>query len=253
MRYKERHTEIVNLLQQEKRVLVSELSKSFAVSEVTIRKDLQELEQMGLCRRFHSGAASIDQTAFDVPVRQKETENRQQKQQIAKAAVEMLGSCNSIILDAGSTAHFIARFLPRNKKLRVVTNSLLVGAELGEFSNIDLLLTGGNVRHESQALIGPIALASLSKVNVDIAFIGAMGVSARNGFTSATILEAQGKEAMLLAARKKVVVADHSKLNKAAFAPFARIDEVDMLITDYGAPAQAVSELKAAGLNCILA
>ncbi len=253
MRYKERYKDIIDAIQNRRRVLVSELSAQLGVSEVTIRKDLDQLEKMGLCRRFHSGAAALDRDLFEAPVKQKIAENIEAKEKIARAAVAMIEEGSSIIIDAGSTAHQIARFLRGRKALRVVTNSLLAGAELADEAGIDLFLTGGSLRHGSQALVGPIALASLNKVHVDIAFVGAMGVSPVRGITSATINEAQGKEAMLAAAAKKVIIADHWKLNRVSFAPFAHVAEIDLLITDDRADGECITRLRETGLEVRIA
>jgi DeoR family fructose operon transcriptional repressor len=253
MRYKERYRDIVAILQHRGRALVSELSGELGVSEVTIRKDLDELEHLGLCRRFHSGAAAIDGRELEIPVKQKKTENSAAKEKIARSAASLIGENSAVIIDAGSTAHQIARFCHGRRQLRVVTNSLLVGAELADEPGVELLMTGGSLRHESQALVGPFALSALGKVHVDIAFVGAMGVCAARGCTSATINEALGKEAMLKAAATKVIVADHSKLERVSFAPFAHIREIDLLITDDGADEASIARLREAGLEVMCA
>lgn len=256
MIYKARYKDIVDIIRAEKKVLVSDLSWRLRVSEVTIRKDLRELERLGILRRFHSGAVCIEESVIDVidlPVRQKLTENVDLKFEIAQRAVGLIENRTSIILDAGSTTQQIAQILKNHGELelKVVTNSLIVGAELAEVRSIDLIMIGGNVRRESQAMVGPIALENLHRFHVDMAFIGAMGISPQRGFTSASILEAQVKEAILNVAHKKVVVADHTKLNRFSFAPFASLDQIDILITDSKAPVEEVEKLRAAGLEVI--
>lgn len=253
MKYKERYKEIADMVQKKKRVLVSELSKKFNVSEVTIRKDLNELEEIGVCRRFHSGAVAAEAGVFDVPVKHKVTVARHLKQRIAREAVQMVTNNITVMIDAGSTAHSIAYYLKGRKNIRVVTNSLMVGTELADDKGIELILTGGNVRPVSQALVGSVALETMSKIHVDIAFVGTMGISEERGFTSSTIAEAQGKEAMLSAARQKVIVADHTKLEKISFVTFAGINDVDLLITDDEADPKIIKNLRKTGLEIILA
>ena len=253
MRYKERFKTILDILQKETRVLVTDLSQRFGLSEVTIRKDLDKLESMGLLRRFHSGAVSVEHSVFDIPVKQKLTKNQDLKLEIAETARGMVESGMSIIIDAGSTAHKIARAVRNIPGLRIVTNSLMVGAELVEASGIDLLLTGGNLKSESQAMVGPIALETLRKVHVDIAFIGAMGVSFNRGFMSASFLETETKETMLLSARRSVIVADHTKIGKESFVPFAKFNEIDLMITDSEIDKAVFQQLQNAGISIAIA
>jgi len=253
MVYKARYKDIVDILRTEKKIIVSDLSRRLGVSEVTIRKDLSQLQKLGILRRFHSGAVCIEDSIIDMPVKQKLTKNIDFKVEIAQKAVRLIENGTSIVLDAGSTTQQIARVLREHGELelKVVTNSLPVGNELAEVKGIDLILTGGNVRVESRAMVGPITLDNLRKIHVDMAFVGAMGVSAQRGFASSSILEAQVKETILSVAHKKIVVADHTKLNRFSFAPFASLDRIDMLVTDSKAPVEEIEKLKAAGLTVI--
>jgi DeoR family transcriptional regulator, fructose operon transcriptional repressor len=254
MNYKERYTQIAEIIRNKKRVLVSELAGYFDVSEVTIRKDLTHLEEIGICRRFHSGAVAATETGIvDVPVKHKITIEKVLKQRIARLAVGIVKPKSTILIDAGSTAHLIACFLKGSKNLRVVTNSLMVGSELADETGIEVVLTGGNVRPVSQALVGSIALEIIKKIHVDIAFVGAMGVSLERGFTSPTLAEAQVKEAMVSSARMKVIVADHTKLEQVSFAKFAGFADIDLLITDSEADPQIVEKYRQAGLEVKLA
>lgn len=251
MIYKARYKDIVDIIRAQKRALVSDLSRRLNVSEVTIRKDLRQLESLGILRRFHSGAVCIEDSVIDLPVRQKLDENMDLKLEVASKAVRQIANRTSIVIDAGSTTQQIAKSLKNHNELelKVVTNSLTVAAELAEARGIDLIMTGGNVRLESQAMVGPMTLENLRKFHVDTAFIGAMGVSVQRGFTSSSILEAQVKEAILCIADKKIVVADHTKLNTSSFAPFASLDKIDLLITDSRAPKEEMEKFKDAGLE----
>jgi DeoR family fructose operon transcriptional repressor len=253
LKYKERYKQIAELIKLKKRVLVSELGELFKVSEVTIRKDLNQLEEMGLCRRFHSGAVAADIGVFDIPVKHKVTQNRNLKEKIARTAAQMIKENTTTILDAGSSVHMIAGLLHGRKNIRIVTNSLMVGTELADERGIDLILSGGSVRSESQALVGSIALETFGKIHVDLALIGAMGVSEQRGFTSATLAEAQGKQAMIAAARETVIVADSSKLDKNSFMTFAALKDVKMLITDAEADPRIIKKLNKTGLEILVA
>ncbi|MCK4248605.1 MAG: DeoR/GlpR transcriptional regulator [Candidatus Omnitrophica bacterium] len=253
MVYKARYKEIIDILNTENKVFVSDLSPRLGVSEVTIRKDLSVLEKLGMLRRFHSGAVCIEDSIIDLPVKQKLTENIELKIDIAEKVLNIIENKTSIIIDSGSTTNQIANLLKTRNDLniKIVTNSMTVGQELAEAKGIDLVLTGGNIRVESQAMVGPIVLKNLSKLHVDTAFIGAMGVSVEKGFASSNIMEAEVKQAILKVANKKIVVADHTKLDKFSFAPFASLDEIDILITDSQAPVEKVERLRSAGLEVI--
>ena len=254
MNYKERYTLIAEIIQIQKRVLVSDLAAHFKVSEVTIRKDLSHLEEMGICRRFHSGAVSTAETGFfDVPVKQKVRLAMKLKHRIAKYAVQLIKPDSTIFIDAGSTAHLVAYYLKGKKNLQVVTNSLMVGSELADETGIEVVMTGGNVRPVSLALVGTIALETIRKVYVDIAFIGAMGVSQERGFTSSTLAEAQCKEAMLSRSQRKIIVADNSKLEQVSFATFAGIKDIDLLITDDEVDGVVVDKYRQLGIDVSVA
>jgi DeoR family fructose operon transcriptional repressor len=254
MNYKERYTHIAELIRNRKRVLVSDLAAHFDVSEVTIRKDLTHLEEIGICRRFHSGAvAATEAGIIDVPVKHKVTIAKDLKDRIARLAVTLIEPDNTVMIDAGSTAHLIAFHLKGRKNIRVVTNSLMVGSELADETGIEVVLTGGNVYPVSQALVGSLTIEALKRIHVDIVFVGAMGVSIERGFTSPTLAEAQAKEAMIAGARKKVVVADHTKLEQVSFAKFAGFSDINILITDNQADSSVVNKYRNAGLDVLLA
>jgi len=252
VRAEERRRLIIELLEREGEVAVDALAQRFGVSQVTIRKDLHELEERGILHRTHGGAIPVHKSLFNPSFYEKLNFKRQEKQAIAWAALELIQEGDSIILDAGSTTLALARLLRhRFRRLYVITNSMPVALELSK-SGFDVLLTGGQMRHHSLALIGPAAVDMLRHYHVDKAFLGATGVDDQ-GYSTPNPIEAQTKRALLQAASVAYVLADSSKLGQPTLARFAALEEVALLITDAAAPADFLSRLDARGLRYLLA
>ena len=195
--------------------------------------------------RTRGGA--VPATRYEPSFVDKEGANRQQKQAIARAAAAIVEPGQTVFLDAGTTTLELARALRGRSDVTVATNSVPIAVELG--GRVRLVLTGGTVRESTLALIGPLAERSIEQMHVDIAFVGMNGVSASAGFTTPTWEEAATKARMIAAARVAVVLADSSKLGAVTFARVAGLDEVDLLITDDGAPASEVEALRTGGLR----
>jgi DeoR/GlpR family transcriptional regulator of sugar metabolism len=239
----ERRRRIVDLLASHERAEVGELAARFAVSESTIRRDLQLLSERGVLERTRGGA--LHPSRFEPSFGQKSTESRAEKEAIAAEAVRLIDEGQTILLDAGTTTLELARALRMRRDITVVTNSVPIALELA--NRVVLILTGGVVKESTLALIGPIAERSIEQMHVDIAFIGMNGVSATAGLTTPTLEEAATKARMIGAARLAVVLADSTKLGAVTFARVAGIDEVDVIITDGRAPAAELVALRSVG------
>lgn len=249
----ERQRRILERLRQGQGVTVAELSAEFGVSESTIRRDLRALERSGLLQRTHGGAVPIDGTLAEPTFLEKSAQRMEEKMAIARAAAAMVQDGESLTLDAGTTTLAVARLLRTRRRLTVVTNSLQVAAELSDAPGIELVVTGGTVKGNTLALVGPTAERALAEVNVDRVFLGTNGIHVERGLTTPTQAEAAVKRRMIASARQVVVVADHTKLGRVAFATFAPLASVHVLITDRGADPEAVRQLTAQGLQVILA
>jgi DeoR family transcriptional regulator, fructose operon transcriptional repressor len=227
-----RQLAILERLEQNSRVEVTDLSKILEVSEVTIRKDLQELEQLSLLKRVHGGAISTHRTKWNPSLENRLEVQSDSKLAIAKAALELIHDGDTIILDAGTTTLALARHLRgRRRNLTIITNSLPVMAELSN-SDYDLVALGGMFRQHSLAMIGPLTVSNLSKLHADIAFVGATAASLERGLCTPNIIEAETKAAMVTAASDRVALIDYSKMGQASLAPFASWTEIQALITD---------------------
>lgn len=240
----ERRREIIALLETERRVRVEDLARRFDVSEVTIRKDLTELEARGLLQRTHGGAVPAHKSRFNPSFLEKLALHAAEKRAIAYAALDHIHEGDALILDAGSTTLALAKaMLGRFRHLTVITSSVPIALELAH-AGWDLILTGGQVREHSLALIGPPAVNTLAAFHVDKAFLGATGVTLREGYSTPNPLDAQLKQAMLRAADESYVLTDSSKLGRGVLANYARLEEVKLLITDAGAPADFIAGLQ---------
>jgi DeoR family fructose operon transcriptional repressor len=172
---------------------------------------------------------------------------------IAKAALAELPDGGSIIIDAGTTTILLAGLLPDDVELTVVTNSITAAGILAVKPNIQLHLLGGHVRTQTLAAVGPWTSESLASVSVDVAFMGINGITAERGLTTPDIDEARIKSALMAAARRTVVLADHSKFGREDFANVAPLSAVDTVISDSGLDAELALEIELAGVDVVLA
>jgi DeoR family transcriptional regulator, aga operon transcriptional repressor len=229
-------------------VAVTDLAADLGASPATIRRDLVHLEQQRLLARTHGGAIA-HAVSYELPLRYKSVRQAEVKRLIAEEAAGYVSEGMAIGLTGGTTATEVARALADHGKLTIVTNALNIASELAVRPKLKLIVTGGVVRSESYELSGPIAEASLTGLNLDIAFIGVDGIDARAGCTTYQEVEAHTNGAMIKCARRVVVVADSSKVGKVAFARICEATEVSELITGEAADADAVRALTEAGLR----
>ncbi len=237
------------------RASVAELAQAFEVTTETVRRDLAVLNRAGLVRRVHGGAVPTRALHLVEPgVDEREATRAAHKQSIARAAAEFFPQAGStVLLDAGTTTAKVAGLLPPDRDLLVVTNAVPIAARLAELESVSLQLIGGRVRGLTRACVGEPAVAALASLRVDIAFIGANGITVRHGLSTPDPDEAAVKRAMVACANFVVVVADSSKIGREEFVSFARIDCVDMLVTDSEISARDRTELSAAGLEVVVA
>ncbi len=249
MKTEQRRSQIIGLLEQKGSVLVDELSQQFEVSQVTIRKDLSELEGRGLLHRTHGGATYAHKSLFNPSFGEKINLQQAEKRAIAQAALQHIEEGDSVILGAGSTVLTLARLMKnRFRSLYIITNSVPVAIELVD-TRWDILLVGGQVRQHSMALIGPAAVRTLEVYHADKAFIGATGVSIDKGYTTPNPYMSDIIKAMIQAVDTVYALVDSSKLGHTTLASFASLNEVHHLITDSAAPKEFLQGLERLGLD----
>ena len=200
-----RHQKILEHLAKDGGVKVSDLSRELAVSEMTVRRDLDTLEQNGLLVRTHGGAVGID-IVSEPAFAEKTDFLTGEKQRIAKAAAQLVTG-GVIGLSAGTTTTAVANCLDRQANLTVVTNAVNIAWTLAD-SQIDVIVTGGTMRNKSYALVGSTGV--LDNLWLDILFLGANGVSIPGGITTPNLEEAKTNAVLLERARQVVVIADYS-------------------------------------------
>lgn len=230
-------------------VAVADLADELTASPATIRRDLVYLEQQRLLARTHGGAIA-HAVSYELPLRYKGVRQAEAKRRIAReAAAAYVSEGMAIGLTGGTTATEVARALADQQKLTIVTNALNIASELAVRPKLKLIVTGGVVRSESYELSGPIAEASLTGLNLDVAFVGVDGIDAGAGCTTHQEVEAHTNGVMIECSRRVVVVADSSKIGKVAFARICEVTAVTDLITDVAADADAVRALTEAGVR----
>ena len=249
----ERHRAIVDRVATGGRASVNDLADLLEVTPETIRRDLTELEKQGLVRRVHGGAIPVRRLGFQPTVDSRNSVRIEEKGRIAAAALEEVPLEGAIILDSGTTTGRLVSMLPHDRQLTVVTNSVQHAIALANRENVTLLLLGGRVRGRTLACVDSWAIQSLKGITADVAFVGADGISVDRGLTTPDRTEAEIKSAMLAAARRSVVLADHTKFGDERFAHFGRVEDVDVVITDRALDAKVANEIEEAGPMVVLA
>lgn len=226
---------ILEELTQKGKVEILELVDLLAVSAMTVRRDLDELEKQKKLIRTHGGAALPQAIIAEQSYNQKLSEAHPQKVEIAEIAVGLIKDGMRILLDSGTTTFEIARRLKTRKSLTIVTNDIKIAAELVD-SQLEVILLGGKIQNDVGAVFGSYAEKMLKDIHVDILFLGAHAVHSTLGITSATFEKAAIKREMINASESVYLVADAQKFEKKAFAKIADVDSITGIITDQSMP-----------------
>lgn len=243
MHLNHRQTEIVNMLQGGQRISVRELAARFAVSEMTIRRDLNALEAERLLVRTYGGATPADSPRLHL--------ESPAQAAIGRRAAALVAPGQTIMLSTGATALEVARHLPRDANLTVATTSLSVAQELFG-STLTVVLFGGILRKEFPSLYGPMTEAMIKNFHVDRLFTGCDGARSDDGFYTAEIQHSSLEQAMISSADHVTVITESRKFGQPAFVRFAAIDDVDMVITDPGLFAIDRQQLEERGVEVVI-
>lgn len=248
----ERQDKIAVLLEERGSARVTELSEYFNVSEATIRRDLQEMEEKRLLRRTHGGAVKFDITNFEPYFSDKKNERNEEKTAIGELAANMIKDGDTIILDSGTTTLEIAKHI-NTQNITVITNSVDIAVELMNRGNVEIIVTGGILRNSTRAMVGHICENTYKNFRVDKAFIGANGISIKEGITTPNIIEAQAKKAMVECANKIIIVADNSKFEKVCFSLICPIEKITAIVTSGCIEKETIDNLKSVGVDIRIA
>ncbi len=248
----ERRSFILSELTRDRVVKISSLSKHFGISEVSIRRDLERLEQLGMLKRVHGGAVALPAAPMGLlsgavaPV-------SPAKERIGRAAAQLIRPGDRLILDSGTSVLQVGRSISgdllASGNLTIITSSLPVVHELGAWKSVHVLLLGGIYLPEYQVVVGPQTVANLGNLHADKLFLGADGMTLSHGVTTANVLEAEVDRAMVKAAQEVILVADSSKIGGIGLTTIMPLERVHKLITDEGAPADFVNALRERGVE----
>lgn len=229
------------------RVSVARLSAHLGVTYATIRRDLDDLEREGLLRRQHGGARLVRTSPFELSLPMRAATEQAERGLVASAVVRMLPQDGVVLLDSGALMLSIAERFPRDRELMVVTNNLPAARVLGAFSNLTVLTLPGQVRRLTQATVDEISRSRLDGLRVDLALLGANGVTAEHGATTTIPAEAAIKRAMLTAADRSILAVSASKFTQVSFCGFAEVEEFERIVTDDRLDEATRAELADAG------
>lgn len=235
-----RHSAIIAEVHRERIVRVADLARMLGVSLMTVRRDIEALDAAGALEKIHGGAklpggVSTHEPGFELKV----TQLQEEKIAIAHEAALQVREGMAVGLGAGTTTWALARLLATGPRITVVTNSMRIADVFHQVSSPSAVILTGGERTPSDALVGPLATSALKQLHLDVLFLGVHGVDVDAGFTTPNLLEAETDRAFMVAARRVVVLADHTKWGTFGISTIAGLEEADELISDEGLPGEA--------------
>jgi len=228
----QRQDEITALALERGRVDVSEIAERFNVTTETIRRDLAELQSRKVLRRVHGGAVPWERMRFEPLLANRGDLHHAEKRRIGVLAAQEVPDGGTVLVDSGSTTAQVCQALPHDRPVTVVTNSVLNAQILSDLDNAEVVILGGTMRKNTMAMVDALVVGLVEQLTVDALFISCDGMSPARGLTTPYTYESAVKQAMIRAARRVIVVADHSKLDNDQLFKFADWSAVDVLITD---------------------
>lgn len=228
----ERRNAILEKLQAERRVVVSELSILYDVSEETIRRDLEKLENEGYVIKSYGGAVLNENANLDLPFNIRKNKNVVGKQKIADIISQTIHDGDFLFLDASSTAVAIAKNIKGKKGLTIITNSLEIAIELLDVPECKVISTGGEIVSTAFGLVGHVTDKTIRSYYVDKAIVSSKGFDLEKGFTDSDERHANNKRSMLESARVKILAIDSSKFDRVSFAKIGDLRDITMIVTD---------------------
>ena len=244
-----RRRRIKEILGKEGKVKVTELGQLFGTSEVTIRSDLSELEKEGALERVHGGAIPISRTYYNMNFYERKASNVDEKRRIAAAVASMIEDGETVMINSGTTTYFIACELKNHKNLSIVTNSVSIAMELGQLSNLHIILLGGSINVQYSFTYGNDAISQLKKYKTDKLILSVDGISADAGITTYHFQESEVNKTMMERVNNTIIVADYSKIGRESFSNIASIEMIDYLITNNSANREELDKIEEKGVE----
>ncbi|MDM0044983.1 DeoR/GlpR family DNA-binding transcription regulator [Variovorax dokdonensis] len=258
MLQEERHARIRSLVNTFSSVSTERVARDLNVSRETVRRDLLNLETLGALRRVHGGAVTVA-IEPEPPLAVRQRKQAAEKQRMAKAALGLVRPGQTLLIDAGTTTAALALELGTLSGLTVITNSIAVAVSLGAANasrdaGNEVVLLGGHIHSDGAAVFGDITIGEIGRYRADMAMLSPVALDAQHGATSFERHECEVARAMCAAAQKTVLLADHSKLGLRSRVRYARIADIDVVVTDKGAQAlSALADLRAARCEVLIA
>jgi DeoR/GlpR family transcriptional regulator of sugar metabolism len=248
----ERRRSLIEILRKQPGLSVSGLSNSLAVSENTIRNDLNALEEEGRLKRVHGGAILKDQNQFqNDSFMRRYNQNTAAKLAIAREAALLIRDGDSILLDASSTSFYLAQALSGRSKLRIITNGFEVARELAQNASNTVILIGGVVNNDSSSVTGLLSERIIAEMHIEKAFVSCSGFSIDRGMTEVFLEEAQLKRKAIESSKEVIALIDSSKFGKEDLTPFARTNQITSLFTDSNLTEEWKNRLNSAKIDFI--
>ena len=244
----ERRNLILEKLQAEKRVVVSELSQLYEVSEETIRRDLDKLEKEGLATKSYGGA--VINVSIDLPFNIRKNQNVSGKQQMADIAASLVQEGDHIFLDASTTAVFIAKALKEKERLTVITNSMEILLELSDVSGWNIISTGGVMKEGYLAFLGSKTEDAIRSYYVDKVIISCKALDHEWGIMESQEAFGTTKKAMIASGREKILVVDSTKFDQTAFSVAGKLRDIDVVVTDRKRSEKWLAHFAEEGVEC---
>lgn len=251
MRAEDRRQEIMQQLEETGSIKVTELSALFGVSEETIRRDLERLEEDGYLRRTHGGAIRVAQSEEETAFHIRNMRNRLEKQFIGRRAAEMVMPGDVIALDASTTALQLAYRLKDKKDLVIITHAIKTVMALTGNPDLTVICTGGTLHPRTLSFVGPLTENAFGTYNIKKAFISCKGVTLEEGITESTEAQARVKAEIIRGAKEIILLADHDKFGVAALATAASVTAIHKLITDSATPEEELAKFHQVGVEVI--
>ena len=252
MALNQRRIKILELIREDGHAKVQQLSKIFGVTEVTIRQDLEMLDQLGYIQREHGGAFLKDVGSFAKTGKLFNQTRMDEKREIARKAVAFIHENDIIILDSGSTTTEIAKLLLNYKNLTVITNALNIALILGENPGINLVVTGGEFKAPTLSLTGQMSADIIKTLHANKLFLATAGISSDLQLTYPSLSDLVVKQAMIESSDQVFLVADSSKIGVSAFASLGPISLANFFITDSMITEEQLEKMKESGINILL-
>jgi DeoR/GlpR family transcriptional regulator of sugar metabolism len=251
MQAEERQLRIAEHLQKVEFAALDELAQQVGASVSTVRRDLTILETGGTIRRTHGGARLINPRTDEFVFSARDTHQLAEKESIGRACAALIQPDQSVIVDAGTTPYHVARYLG-DKKPQIITNSLPVANLYASAGPVEVVVSGGVIYPRLGVLVGPLAVESFSKMHADVAIMSGGGITAE-GITNSHGLLIEIQQAMIRAVQKVIFCLDHTKFGRQSVSPLCGLEAIDVLVTDSAAPMDLVDQLRARGLEVIIA